>query len=127
MNAFRILEAAGGLIIVLLAAFNFRVALLHTEPIHATAVNNVASVFFYLGPPVLIFIGSLAHTVWRKSWGRTMLLIGGMLLIGVSMLFMLIEFSPSRSREQLLLIVPGGIALATMILSLVDKGWVSPS
>ena len=125
MNIYRILEVAGGVIIGLLAAFNFRVSLLHTEPIHFTAPNIIASIFFYLGPPILILIGSLAHAVWRRSWGSIMLLIGGVLLIGISMLFMLIPFPPSRDQEQLLLIAPGGIALVLMLLSFFVKADVA--
>jgi hypothetical protein len=119
MNTYRTLEVAGSVIIGLLAAFNFRVALLHTEPIYFTVVNIIAGVFFYPGSPMLILIGCIVHSVWRKSWGRIMLLIGGVLLIGISILFMLIPFPPSRSQEQLLLIVPGGIALIPMLLSFV--------
>jgi len=100
------------------------VALLRTEPGELSSLSLAEFLMVlstWVTPPLLVAIGSYFH-VWRwKAWGYVLLMIGGLLVLGGSLMILAAD-SQGHEVERLIMLVPGGLTAATMVVAMLVRG-----
>lgn len=116
ITVYRILALVSGAITLLLGMLSFMAGLAQTKPEHVSTVNIIAGVLFYIVPSLLVAIGAYVFLVKQSS--PAFLLIGVVLKVSFSSIFMLAECSMCLWWEHALNSIPALTALATAIFSL---------
>ncbi len=130
MAQLRTFELIGGLATGLLGINTFLLALrLDEQADHAKGNNAQLSLadlalgsLFWLGPPLLVVIGSYVHAIRLKLWGFVLLWIGGVFL---ALMFLFLLFAGGKFLQILYFgwwkalsaLAPGAAAIVTLILS----------
>ena len=91
-----------------------------TELRSLSLVEFLPSFMIWVGPPLLVAIGSYFHIRRGKTWGYVALLLGGVFVLCGTLMILAVD-SKGHGLEKVIMLVPGGLTVVTMVMAMLVR------